>query len=200
MCCIKKKKTTPEFASNVLNPGHSKTSATPSAPPAEESPSEPKASTSQSGKCCDRLVKMCARTAAYEKDLCAPKDENEPQHQLLDAAFNLQPRTVLSRPDISEDLHPEKQAPEPTRMKEEVEDIEVPHIKEEEELEPISIKKEEEEERPHVKQEKEEEDITKFPLTSVPLKSEDEGQSEESRGAEPPNSQHKTTEDGAVRG
>ncbi|XP_061536253.1 zinc finger protein 25-like isoform X4 [Phycodurus eques] len=103
------------------------------------------------------------RTPEYEEELGCPKEENEPDRQLLDAAFNLQHRTVLRGADITEDLRTEWQEPKP------------PHIKEEEE--PILIKKEEEEE-----------DITKFPQTGVPLKGEDEGQSEESRGAEPPSS------------
>ncbi|XP_061618540.1 zinc finger protein 37-like isoform X3 [Phyllopteryx taeniolatus] len=149
----------------------------------------------KSGKCCDRLVKMCARrTAEYEEDLCAPKDKNEPQRQLLDAAFNLQPPTVLRRPDISEALWPERQGPEPPHIKEEVE-FQSSFMKKEDE-ECLQIK-EEEEEPPYIKQEKEEEDITKLPSTGVPLKSENEVQSEEKRGVEPPSSsssQHMTTE------
>ncbi|XP_061524057.1 zinc finger protein 3 homolog isoform X2 [Phycodurus eques] len=142
---------------------------------------------------------MCARTTAkYKKEHFEKNEENERHRQLVDAVRK-QPRDVLHRADISEDLHPEKQEPEPTRIKEEVENEEVPHIKEEEVLEPVSIKKEEEEERPHIKQE-EEEVITKFLLTDNALKRENEGQSEESRrGAEPPSSnssssQHMTTE------
>ncbi|XP_061619623.1 zinc finger protein 177-like isoform X2 [Phyllopteryx taeniolatus] len=130
---------------------------------------------------------MCAtRTPEYdeEEELCGPKEEKEPRLQLL------QPRTALRGADITEHLRTERQEPEPPRMKEEEE--------------PISIKKEEEEACPHIKQEEEEEeeDITKFSSTGVPLKSEDEGQSEESRGAEPLSaSQHMTTEgDGDHRG
>ncbi|XP_061619437.1 gastrula zinc finger protein XlCGF48.2-like isoform X4 [Phyllopteryx taeniolatus] len=101
--------------------------------------------------------------------------------------------------DITEDLRPERQEPEPPHINEEVEDKEVHHIKEEEE--PILINKEEEDACPHIKEE-EEADITKFPSTGVPLKSEDEGQSEESREAEPQSSsssQHMTTEGGESR-
>ncbi|XP_061525936.1 oocyte zinc finger protein XlCOF8.4-like [Phycodurus eques] len=156
---------------------------------------------------------MCARrTAEYEEELWGPKEEKEPQRQLLDAAFNLQPRIVLRRADITEDLRTGGQEPGPPHIKEDVEDEEVHHIKEEEEHiwikkekgeacphikeeeEPIAIKKEEEEVCPHIK---EEEDISKFLSTDVPLKSEDEGQSEESRGAKPPSrssGQHVTTE------
>ncbi|XP_061525838.1 gastrula zinc finger protein XlCGF48.2-like isoform X3 [Phycodurus eques] len=139
---------------------------------------------------------MCARrTAEYEEELCGPKEEKEPRLQVLDAAFNLQPRTVRRGADITEDHLTEQQEPEPPHIKEEMEDEEVLHIKEE--VDPILIKKEEEEAYPYIKQEEEEEDITKFPSTGVHLKSEDEGQSEESRGVEPPSSsssQHMTTE------
>ncbi|XP_061522803.1 uncharacterized protein LOC133396706 isoform X3 [Phycodurus eques] len=139
---------------------------------------------------------MCARRPAeYEEELRGPKEEKEPQRRRLDAAFNLRPRIVLRRADITEDLRTEKQEPEPPHIKEEVEDEEVHHIKEEEE--PISIKKEEEEARSHIKQEGEEVVVTKFPSTDIPLKSEDDGQSEQSRRVEPPNStssQHMTTE------
>ncbi|XP_061525925.1 zinc finger protein 771-like isoform X1 [Phycodurus eques] len=122
--------------------------------------------------CCDRRVKMCARTAEYEEELWGPKEEKEPQRQLLDAAFNLQPRIVLRRAGVSENLHPERQQSVS------------PHIKENEEVQHI---KEEEEEFLHMKEE-EQEKIIKVPSTGVPLKSEDEGQSVERRGAEPPNS------------
>ncbi|XP_061663226.1 uncharacterized protein LOC133493633 isoform X8 [Syngnathoides biaculeatus] len=145
-------------------------------------------------KCCDGHVKMCARMSGeYKEEVCGPKEEEEPQHQLLDTVFNLQPQIVLRRADITEELHTKWSAPDHLHIKEEMEDEEVQHIKEEEE--PISIKKEDEKERLHIKQE--EEDITKFPSTCVPLKSEDEGQSEESRGAEllrSSSSQHMTTE------
>ncbi|XP_061619605.1 uncharacterized protein LOC133472567 isoform X10 [Phyllopteryx taeniolatus] len=103
------------------------------------------------------------------------------------------PNVLNPRHDIAEDLRPERQEPEPPHIKEEVEDEEVHHIKEDKE--PISIKKEEEEACPHIKQE--EENMTKFLSTVVPLKREDEGQIEESRGAEPPSScssQHMTAE------
>ncbi|XP_061663625.1 golgin subfamily A member 6-like protein 22 isoform X2 [Syngnathoides biaculeatus] len=153
------------------------------------------------GKWCDRCVKMCARSRAeYEKELSGPKEEKKPQRQLLDAVFNLQPQIVLCRADITENLRTKWQETEPSHIKEEMEDEEVHHIKEEEEM--IFIKNKAEEVQHHIKQE--EEDITKFPMTCVSLKSEDEGQSEESRGSEPPSSsssQHMTTEgDGDYNG
>ncbi|XP_061662238.1 uncharacterized protein LOC133493199 isoform X3 [Syngnathoides biaculeatus] len=173
-------------------------------------------------KSIDRGVKMCARTsAAYQDELWGPKEEKKPQRQLLDAVFNLQPRIVLRRADITEYLHRERQKPVPPHVIEEVEDEEVhhieeeetnlvikqrerahPHIKEGEKLEPAPVKKEDAEEYPHIKHEVEE-DI-KFPPIGVSLKSVDEGRSEESRGAEPPSSnssQHVTLEgDGSRRG
>ncbi|XP_061619609.1 uncharacterized protein LOC133472567 isoform X14 [Phyllopteryx taeniolatus] len=88
---------------------------------------------------------MCARTAEYEEKLCGPKEEKEPQRQLLDAVFNLQPRIVLHRADVSENLHPERQKSVSPHIKEEEEDEEVQHIKEEEE-EFLHIKEEEQEE------------------------------------------------------
>ncbi|XP_061525889.1 zinc finger protein 25-like [Phycodurus eques] len=134
---------------------------------------------------------MCARrTAEYEEELCGPKEEKEPQRQRLDVVFNRPRPTVLHRPDITEDLRNERQEPEPPHIKDELEDEEVQPIKEEEE--PILIEKEEEEACPHIA---EEEDITKVQLAGVPLKS--EGQSEESRETEPSSSsssQHMTTE------
>ncbi|XP_061663752.1 zinc finger and SCAN domain-containing protein 2-like, partial [Syngnathoides biaculeatus] len=134
---------------------------------------------------------MCARTTGeYMEDVRGPKKEEAPQRQLLGAVFNLQPRIVLRRADITENLNTKWQEPEPLHLKQEMEDEDVHHIKKEEDL--ILIKKEEEEAHVPIKKE-EEENITKFPLTGVPLKSEDEGQSEGSRGAEPPSnslSQH----------
>ncbi|XP_061525855.1 zinc finger and SCAN domain-containing protein 21-like isoform X2 [Phycodurus eques] len=122
---------------------------------------------------------MCARrTAEYEEKLCGPKDEKEPRRQLLDAVFKLHPRVARHRADVSENLHPERQQSVSPHNKE------VQHIKEEDE------------ELLHIKEE-EQEEIIKVPSTGVPLKSEDEGQSEERRGAEPPSSsssQHMTTE------
>ncbi|XP_061663875.1 uncharacterized protein LOC133493899 isoform X2 [Syngnathoides biaculeatus] len=130
---------------------------------------------------------MCERrTPEYEEELCGPEDEKEPQRRLVDAVFNLQPRIVLRRADVNEDLHPHWLKPESPHMKEEAEDKEVCQMKEEEDLKPHHVKKEGEEFL-YVKKE-EQEEIIRVPLTGVSLKSEDEGQSEESRGVEPPNS------------
>ncbi|XP_061663694.1 uncharacterized protein LOC133493818 isoform X7 [Syngnathoides biaculeatus] len=49
-------------------------------------------------QCVESVVKMCARSpGVYEEEVCGPKKEEEPQRQLLDAVFNLQPLIVLRR-------------------------------------------------------------------------------------------------------
>ncbi|XP_061663197.1 uncharacterized protein LOC133493626 isoform X2 [Syngnathoides biaculeatus] len=171
-------------------------------------------------KCCDRPVQMSSKTSGeYKEEVRGPRNEEESQRQLLDAVFNVQPRIFLhraeaefpqtpckltvpgvgvvnpghNRSDITENLRTKWQEPEPPHIKQEMEDEEVHHIKDERKM--IFVKKEEEEAQPHIKQE--EEGITKFPSTGVPFKSKDEYLSEESRRAEPPrtcSSQHMTTE------
>ncbi|XP_061612676.1 involucrin-like isoform X2 [Phyllopteryx taeniolatus] len=138
------------------------------------------------------------------EELPATKVEDERQSRLQDAVCK-QPRVVLHRADVSENLHPEQQAESP-HIKEEVADEEVYHIKEEEEDYAHIKEEEEDEEVNHIKEEEggslhikeeEQEEIIKVPLTGVPLKSEDEGQSEDNRGAAPPcssSSQHMTRE------
>ncbi|XP_061663755.1 zinc finger protein 2-like isoform X2 [Syngnathoides biaculeatus] len=122
-------------------------------------------------KCCDRHVKMCARrTGEYKEEVRVPKKEEEPC-QLPDAVFNLQPRIVLRRADVSDYLHPEWQRSVSRHVKEE-------------EVEEVQCIKEEEEEVLHMKEE-EQKKIIHVPATDVHLKSEDEGQSEERQGAEP---------------
>ncbi|XP_061663726.1 uncharacterized protein LOC133493837 isoform X2 [Syngnathoides biaculeatus] len=116
---------------------------------------------------------MCARTSEkYKEEVCGPKKEEEPQRQLLDAVLNLQPRIVLRRAEICENLREWQQS---------VSFL----IKVEEEREKVQHIKAKEEEFLHMKEE-EEERIIQPPSTGVHLKSEDEGQSEERRGAEPP--------------
>nr|XP_061779261.1 zinc finger protein 180-like [Nerophis lumbriciformis] len=106
--------------------------------------------------------------------------------------------------------------PQPPHIKEEeevpklqhIKDPQPPHIKEEEEVPQLQHIKEETEDPqpPHIKEEEEEHSISQpkwleeFPVTGVPVKSEDDevkGESEEKREAEPPSSsstQHMTTE------
>ncbi|XP_061663269.1 uncharacterized protein LOC133493644 isoform X2 [Syngnathoides biaculeatus] len=117
---------------------------------------------------------MCARMKGeYKEEVCGPKKKEEPQRQLLDTLFNLQPRIVLRRANISENLHPEWQQSV------------CRHIKEEEEAKEIQIIKHEEEEILHLKEEKKEE-LIQLPSTGVHFKQEDGGQREERQGAEHP--------------
>ncbi|XP_061603434.1 zinc finger protein with KRAB and SCAN domains 1-like isoform X3 [Phyllopteryx taeniolatus] len=78
--------------------------------------------------------------------------------------------------DVSEGLH--RECPH-----KEEEENEAHHHMKEEKCEHFHI-----EEQQHIKKEEEEEDVTVLPSTGVPLKSEDEGPSENSGGAEPPSS------------
>ncbi|XP_019731090.1 uncharacterized protein LOC109519151 isoform X2 [Hippocampus comes] len=107
--------------------------------------------------------------------------------------------------DVREDAGPRQQEPEYPDIKEEVEDEQCPYIQEKEDEGHTHIKEEEEEhlrskedegKPPYIKEE-EKEYICKLLSTGIPLKSEDEGQSEPSRGPRPQSSrissQHTTT-------
>ncbi|XP_061925403.1 uncharacterized protein LOC133664628 isoform X2 [Entelurus aequoreus] len=99
---------------------------------------------------------MCERTIAkYEEELCPTKEKKERQHQLLDAVFQKH-RVVLHRTDIQQ----------PPHIKEEEEDPQPPHMKEEEEE--VWITQEGE-----CLLGQEEDDVTKFPLTVVSVKTEE---------------------------
>ncbi|XP_061666095.1 zinc finger protein 271-like isoform X3 [Syngnathoides biaculeatus] len=143
---------------------------------------------------------MCTRMAAeYEEELWEPKNDNEHQPQLLLEAFcQMQPRVVLHKADASGDIFPKQLEPEFPSIKEEEENEDVAHFKEEDEDITCMKEEEEEDEVPHIKEEEEAETITKLPLSGVPLKSRDEGLSETSRGLEPRKSsncrQHVTAE------
>ncbi|XP_077411003.1 uncharacterized protein LOC144040577 [Vanacampus margaritifer] len=119
-------------------------------------------------------------TAEYEEEHFGAKEDEERQRQLLDIIGSMQPRVVLHRSVITEDVSPEEE-----------EDEDIPHFKEEEEQQSPYIEKEDEpehteegEDQPYLKENK----ICKLPSTRAPLKSEVKGQSEASRGAEPPSS------------
>ncbi|XP_061925361.1 zinc finger protein with KRAB and SCAN domains 5-like isoform X2 [Entelurus aequoreus] len=111
---------------------------------------------------------MCERTIAkYEEELCPTKEEKERQHQLQDAVFKKH-QVVLYRTDVQQ----------PPHIKEEEDDPHTPHIKvEEDDPQPPHIKVEEEE--VWITQEgecllgQEEDDVTKFPLTVVSVKTEE---------------------------
>ncbi|XP_061925486.1 zinc finger protein 614-like isoform X2 [Entelurus aequoreus] len=111
--------------------------------------------------------------AEYEAELSRTKEEN---NQLLDVVFKKH-QVVLHRTDIEEEPLPHEQEEEP----------QPPHIKAEEAEHTVS------QEGDHL------EELVEFPVTGVPVKSEDDvkGESEEKREAEPPSSsstQHMTTE------
>ncbi|XP_072772665.1 uncharacterized protein [Nerophis lumbriciformis] len=148
----------------------------------------------------EEIFVVLERTIAeYEAELSRTKEEN---NQLLDAVFKKH-QVVLHRTDVQQPLHikEEKEDPQPTHIKEEEDDPQPTHIKEEEEdPQPTHIKEEEddpqptymkeEEEDPHMKEkeedphmkeeeegecvvEQEEEDVSKFPLTVVSVKTEE---------------------------
>ncbi|XP_072772739.1 uncharacterized protein [Nerophis lumbriciformis] len=167
----------------------------------------------------EEIFVVLERTIAeYEAELSRTKEEN---NQLLDAVFKKH-QVVLHRTDLNEEhyLHQQEEEPQPLHIKEEeevpklqhIKDPQPPHIKEEEEVPQLQHIKEETEDPqpPHIKEEEEEhsisqegdhlEGLVEFPVTGVPVKSEDDevkGESEEKREAEPPSSsstQHMTTE------
>ncbi|XP_061925381.1 uncharacterized protein LOC133664618 isoform X3 [Entelurus aequoreus] len=123
---------------------------------------------------------MCERTIAkYEEELCPTKEEKERLHQLLDAVFK-QHQVVLHRTDVQQPPHikEEEEYPQHPHIKEEEEDPQLSHIKEEEEgTHPPHIKDDGEEVL--ITQEgecllgQEEDDLTKFPLTVVSVKTEE---------------------------
>ncbi|XP_061561327.1 uncharacterized protein LOC133417554 isoform X2 [Phycodurus eques] len=95
---------------------------------------------------------MCAKTVKveYNEQLCRPKEDNERQHELLDAVCQ-QPQVLSQRADVSEkNLQSEQQAWH-------------------------CVVKEEEPDHAHIKEEEDESDVTKFSLTCVVVKSEDQG-------------------------
>ncbi|XP_034401555.1 zinc finger protein 572-like [Cyclopterus lumpus] len=100
--------------------------------------------------------------AEYEEELCASKEENERQRELLDAVFN--PQLRLHRADAQQVIGGEEEQqdwssslnqedPEPPHIKEEQEDLEPPHNKgDQEDPEPPHIKGDQEDlEPPHIK-------------------------------------------------
>uniref|UniRef100_A0A672ZF05 C2H2-type domain-containing protein n=1 Tax=Sphaeramia orbicularis TaxID=375764 RepID=A0A672ZF05_9TELE len=110
----------------------------------------------------EEIFGLFERTIAdYEKELCRTKEENQRQRQILDCVWN--PRVLIHQTDVKqlsvvkEEVPPEQQ--------------EWNHIVDQEEPEP---------EPPHIKEEQEElwtsqeVNITKFPSTPVPVKSEDD--------------------------
>ncbi|XP_078101353.1 uncharacterized protein LOC144514039 isoform X1 [Sander vitreus] len=118
----------------------------------------------------EEIFGLFERTIAeYEEELCRSKEENERQRELLDAVFN--PQLRFHRAALPPD------------------DKSLIGIKEEQQECNSSVDQQEPEPPPHIKEEQEElwssqegeqlqgleeADITKFPFTPVPVKSEDE--------------------------
>ncbi|XP_078123386.1 uncharacterized protein LOC144528585 [Sander vitreus] len=124
----------------------------------------------------EEIFGLFERTIAeYEEELCRSKEENERQRELLDAVFN--PQLRLHRADVQQ----------LSVVKEEVPPEQPPHIKEEQE----DLWSSQEGEQ---LQGLEEADITKFPFTPVPVKSEDDEEEAQSSQLHQRQTQHMKTE------
>ncbi|XP_032363689.1 zinc finger protein 135-like isoform X2 [Etheostoma spectabile] len=138
----------------------------------------------------EEIFGLFERTIAeYEEELCRSKEENERQRELLDAVFN--PQLRVHRADVEqllvlkEEVPPEQQE---CSAKVDQQDPEAPpHIKEE--REELWSSKEGEQ-----LQGLEEADITKFPFTPVPVKSEDDEEEAQSSQLHQRQTQHMETE------
>uniref|UniRef100_A0A672ZGE3 C2H2-type domain-containing protein n=1 Tax=Sphaeramia orbicularis TaxID=375764 RepID=A0A672ZGE3_9TELE len=110
----------------------------------------------------EEIFGLFERTIAeYEEELCRTKEENQRQRQILDCVWN--PRVLLHKTDVQQLLVVKEEVPP-----------------EQQEWNPIVDQEEPELEPPHIKEEQEElwtsqeVNITKFPSTSVPVKSKDD--------------------------
>ncbi|XP_033465423.2 uncharacterized protein LOC117245920 [Epinephelus lanceolatus] len=117
----------------------------------------------------EEIFGLFERTIAeYEEELCRSKEENERQQKLLDAVFN--PQLQLNGADVQQLLVVKEEVPP--------EQQEWSSSVDQEDPEPLHIKKEKEElwisQEGEQLQGLEEDDITKFPFTIVPVKSEDD--------------------------
>ncbi|XP_032363831.1 zinc finger and SCAN domain-containing protein 5B-like [Etheostoma spectabile] len=138
----------------------------------------------------EEIFGLFERTIAeYEEELCRSKEENERQRELLDAVFN--PQLRVHRADVEqllvvkEEVPPEQQ--ECSSSVDQKEPEPPPHIKEEQEELWSSQEGEQ-------LQWLEEADITKFPFTPVPVKSEDEEEEAQSSQLHQRHTQHMETE------
>ncbi|KAF1389909.1 hypothetical protein PFLUV_G00052470 [Perca fluviatilis] len=122
----------------------------------------------------EEIFGLFERTIAeYEEELCRSKEENERQRELLDAVFNPQlrlHRAALPPDDKSKIVIKEEQQ-ECSSTVDQQEPKPPPHIKEEQEERRSSQEGEQ-------LQGLEKADITKFPFTPVPVKSEDDEKKE----------------------
>ncbi|KAI3358992.1 hypothetical protein L3Q82_015374 [Scortum barcoo] len=117
----------------------------------------------------EEIFVLFERTIAeYEEELSRSKEENERQRKLLDAVFK--PEVRLHRADVQQLLVRKEEVPPEQQdwsSSLDQEDPEPPHIKEEQEEVWSSQEGEQ-------LQGLEEADISKFPFTPVPVKSEDD--------------------------
>ncbi|XP_034747471.1 zinc finger and BTB domain-containing protein 17-like isoform X2 [Etheostoma cragini] len=129
----------------------------------------------------EEIFGLFERTIAeYEEELCRSKEENERQRELLDAVFNPQLRVHRA------DFFPPEQQECSSRVDQEEPEY-PPHIKEEQEELWSSQEGEQ-------LQGLEEADITKFPFTPVPVKSEDDEEEAQSSQLHQRQTQHMETE------
>ncbi|XP_032363686.1 golgin subfamily A member 6-like protein 7 [Etheostoma spectabile] len=127
----------------------------------------------------EEIFGLFERTIAeYEEELCRSKEENERQRELLDAVFN--PQLRVHRADVQQ-LWVVKEVvpPEQQECSSSVDQQEYSYNVDQQEPEaPPHIKEEQEELWSSQEEEQllglEESDITKFPFTPVPVKSEDD--------------------------
>ncbi|XP_078123369.1 uncharacterized protein LOC144528569 [Sander vitreus] len=138
----------------------------------------------------EEIFGLFERTIAeYEEELCRSKEENERQRELLDAVFN--PQLRFHRADVQqllvvkEEILPEQQTCSSSVDQQEPEPP--PCIKEEQEELWYSQEGEQ-------LQGLEEADITKFPFTPVPVKSEDDEEEAQSSQLHQRQTQHMETE------
>ncbi|XP_035848898.1 zinc finger protein 2 homolog [Sander lucioperca] len=138
----------------------------------------------------EEIFGLFERTIAeYEEELCRSKEENERQRELLDAVFNPQLRlhraAVQQLSVVKEEVPPEQQKCRSSADQQEPEPP--PNIKEEQEELWSSQEGEQ-------LQGLEEADITKFPFTPVPVKSEDDEEEAQSSQLHQRQTQHMETE------
>ncbi|XP_070701998.1 zinc finger protein Paris-like [Pempheris klunzingeri] len=129
----------------------------------------------------EEIFGLFERTIAeYEEELCRSQEENERQRRLLDAV--LSPQLRLHRADVQQPAGAKEQVP-----CERQDPPEPPHIKEEQE-EVWTSRQGEQLQGP------EEAHITEFPLTPVPVKSEDDEEEAQSSQLHHRHTEHMETE------
>ncbi|XP_032377716.1 zinc finger protein 70 [Etheostoma spectabile] len=138
----------------------------------------------------EEIFGLFERTIAeYEEELCRSKEDNERQRELLDAIFK--PQLRLHRADVVQRLVVKEEVPpEQQQCRSSVDQWEPDP--------PLHIKEEQEElwssQEGEQLQGLEEADITKFPFTHVPVKSEDDEEEAHSSQLHQRQTQHMETE------